>query len=383
MNILFVAGDADYSGATLSMVALINLLREDGVNCYIILPYPGKIENELNINRIEYKIIRSNRWIKPINESLSFKRFLRRSKLRLKNIYAIKQIRKYIKEKNIDLVHVNTLAPYVGAVAAVSLNCPYIWHIREFGEEDHGQTIWNKYLGYKLIGKANCVLTISKSLENKFCQILPYTNVKMIYNGLDINRYLRPERTIFQEGIVTITISGRISEGKGQFELIKAVEKLQNDFDGFKVQIVGTIGNKAYYNKIKNYVARHSLTPFVEFCGFKRDMENVWANTDICVICSRAEAFGRVTVEAMLAGCLAIGANTAGTAEIINNNITGLLYQQGDSNNLYEKIKYALESKEKMKKIADNGRNMASIRYTAQKNEKEILKLYNEILAKI
>ena len=380
MNILFIAGDADYSGATLSMIALIILLKKDGVNCCVILPYRGKIEVELNTNGIEYDVVQSNRWIRSANERQTFGVLFKRAKLRIKNIQAIHHIKKYIREQHIDLVHVNTLAPYVGAVAALSLKCPYIWHIREFGEEDHGQTIWNKTSGYKLIEKANCVLTISRSLQGKFSRILQDANVRMIYNGLDIKRYLRSDRPIFRRNIVTITISGRISEGKGQLELIKAADSLKDFFECFRIQIVGTAGRNNYYDQVKKYIREHALDPYVKFCGFKRDMENVWANTDICVVCSRAEAFGRVTVEAMLAGCLVIGANTAGTAEIIENNSTGLLYQQGNSDSLAEKLKYALKNKVDMQRIADNGSKTASLKFTAENNEQEILALYHEIL---
>lgn len=380
MNVLFVAGDADYSGATLSMVALIALLKKDGVNCHVILPYGGKIEAELDVNGIEYSIVPSNRWIKPADERYSFGVFLKRTKLRFKNIRAVYQIRKYIRENSIDLVHINTLAPYVGAVAALSLKCPYIWHIREFGEEDHGQTIWNKKSGYKLIEKACCILTISKSLQEKYSHVLQKANVRMIYNGLDINRYLQLDRPVFQRNIVTITISGRISEGKNQLELIKAAERLKNFFECFRIQIVGTIGKNNYYHRVKTYIREHSLGPYVKICGFKRNMEDIWGNTDICVVCSRAEAFGRVTVEAMLAGCLVVGANTAGTAEIIEDSTTGLLYQQGDSDSLAERLKYALMNKAEMQRIANKGRKVASLKFTAEDNERKILSLYREIL---
>lgn len=43
------------------------------------------------------------------------------------------------------------------------------------------------------------------------------------------------------------------------------------------------------------------------------------------VVASKAEAFGRVTAEAMFAGCLVIGRNTAGTKEQFDN---GLLFSQ-------------------------------------------------------
>ena len=48
---------------------------------------------------------------------------------------------------------------------------------------------------------------------------------------------------------------------------------------------------------------------------------------DIALVASCSEAFGRVTVEAMLAGMLVIGADVAGTSELICDGVNGILYE--------------------------------------------------------
>lgn len=378
MNVLFVAGDADYSGATLSMIMLIRLLRRDGVICRMVLPYNGKVENELINYDIPYEVIKSYRWIKPVDETMDFKIWLKRNREKAKNVIATKKICSCIKKWNIDIVHINTLAPYVGAVSACKTNRPFIWHIREFGKEDHGQTIWDEQSGYELISKASAVITISNALQNKFIKLLPKADVRMIYNGIDIRRYIHMDKKIFDRNIVTITIAGRVSEGKGQLELVKAVEILKEKFDCFRVQIVGD-GKRAYTTEIKDFILEHNLSSYIRFIGFKRNMEEVWESTDICTVCSRCEAFGRVTVEAMLAGCLVIGANSGGTAELIEDRQTGLLYQCGSPKDLAEKLSYALMNKSLMAEIAATGRLHAKDAFPAELNEKNVLQLYNEI----
>ena len=378
MNILFIAGDADYSGATLSMIMLIRLLRKDGVICRIVLPYNGKIEKELVNYDIPYEVIKSYRWIKPVDETMSFNIWLKRNREKAKNVIATRKICSRIKKWNIDIVHINTIAPYVGAISACKMSRPFIWHIREFGKEDHGQTIWDEQSGYELMSKSSAVITISNALQIKFATLLPNANVKMIYNGIDIRRYMHMDKKIFESRIVTITIAGRIAEGKGHIELMKAVEILRERFDCFRVQIVGD-GKRAYTTELKDYISAHNLSPYVKLVGFIRNMEEIWETTDICVVCSRCEAFGRVTVEAMLAGCLVIGANSGGTAELIENGQTGLLYRCGSPEDLAEKITYALMNKPLMAEIAAAGRLYAKTAFPAELNEKKILQLYNEI----
>lgn len=46
-------------------------------------------------------------------------------------------------------------------------------------------------------------------------------------------------------------------------------------------------------------------------------------------MCFRYEAMGRVTAEAMAAALPVIGYNSGGTPELIENEVTGLLYEGG------------------------------------------------------
>ena len=81
-----------------------------------------------------------------------------------------------------------------------------------------------------------------------------------------------------------------------------------------------------------------------------------------------------------MSGNLVIGADTGGTIELIDDGKTGILYKQGDSNDLYEKMAYAVNHKEDMKIIADNGRNFMFKNMTAEKNAENIFNLYNNSL---
>ena len=106
-----------------------------------------------------------------------------------------------------------------------------------------------------------------------------------------------------------------------------------------------------------------------------------YQETDIIAVCSKAEAFGRTTVEAQLAGCLVIGADIGATPELIEDGKTGFLYKHGSAEDFAEKIIYALNEKDISKKIAKNGQRHAYSLYTKERNAKEIINLYKEILS--
>jgi glycosyltransferase involved in cell wall biosynthesis len=66
-------------------------------------------------------------------------------------------------------------------------------------------------------------------------------------------------------------------------------------------------------------------------------------------MCSDAEAFGRVTVEAMRAGLPVCGTDAGGTPEIIDPGVNGLLSPAGDADALAANL-MALESDEDLRR---------------------------------
>ena len=72
-------------------------------------------------------------------------------------------------------------------------------------------------------------------------------------------------------------------------------------------------------------------------------------------MCSQCEAYGRVTVEAMKMGIPVIVSNTCGSAEIISDKKNGLVFEQGNSFSLAEKIKLIIIDEALKNKIITGG----------------------------
>ena len=86
-------------------------------------------------------------------------------------------------------------------------------------------------------------------------------------------------------------------------------------------------------------------------------------------------------VEAMMSGCLVIGANSGGTMELVSDNETGLLYTSGDYSDLAAKIRLALKYPDRMRDIAKQGQSKMLNEMTAQNNAFRINELYREIVS--
>lgn len=100
------------------------------------------------------------------------------------------------------------------------------------------------------------------------------------------------------------------------------------------------------------------------FCGMVEDMNSLRAKMDIGIVASSLEAFGRVTIEGMLAHLCMVGCSSGGTKELIKDKVTGLLYEPGKIQGLVECLKYLNENRADLKKISENGFRYAECTFT-------------------
>ncbi|MBR3354980.1 MAG: glycosyltransferase family 4 protein [Oscillospiraceae bacterium] len=385
LKILFTPSDNNLAGAFQSMVRLCVLLRDKhDCDVLVLLRRSGRGEELLKENGIRYLKIKSYNWIIPDRPSSLFRkaelcvRLLTKPFAQLYNQIAITRIIKLIREEKIDIVHQNTSYIYAPAKAALRSNVPLVWHLREFLEEDQHKKIWNRKSGYGLIAKASAVITISDSLYSKYDKLLKNANLLKIYNGIDASYYAAPPRVLFQNEKTNILMVGTINESKGQAHAIEACKRLVDK--GFKDFIVTIVGDMTKYaQSLKDKAESLGIADYVKFVGLQKNTVKYYHHADIVLVCSRFEAFGRVTVEAMMGGCVVIGANTGGTVELIEDSKTGYLYESGNVDSLVKKIIYVLENKKIANEVAKSGQTYMLSNMTAEKNADAIYDVYRTL----
>ena len=382
MNIMYIASD-NYagSGAFLSLVNLARNIREKyKENVLIVLPRKGDGEELLLQYSIPYIHIYSFNWCIRTEKRNQFVTKIKIIFARFFNIVPIISLIGLIYIKKIDIIHINTSYSYVGAIAGKICKKSVIWHIREFLEEDQGCEIWNKKRGYKLINRSAEIITISKAIYKKYENIFDVNKMQVILNGINERQFYLSKHHIFKNHFLRIAIIGTISYYKGQFCVVEAIDKLvKKGYKNLGVWIIGK-GNDKIENELLDLINRKEVDKYISLVGYQKNIVNWLENIDIVLTCSKAEAFGRTTVEAMLAGCLVIGARSAGTLELIQENETGLLYQEGSADDLARQIERAINEKQKMISVAQNGQQYMLHNMTASINAQKIYKEYCKIL---
>ena len=201
----------------------------------------------------------------------------------------------------------------------------------------------------------------------------------MIHNGIDPDQYYDASHVIMQGTKMSFVIVGNVVEWKRQAEAVHAcLRLLQSGYTNFVLTVIGE-DISPYAIELKEQVKENHAEEYIVFLGKDSHPEKFYKAADITFMCSVSEAFGRVTVEAMLGGSLVIGAESAGTKDIINNKQTGLMYESGNEEDLYKQIRYAIDHKAEARCIAKSGRNDMLKRMTAEINAKKINDLYMEV----
>lgn len=286
--------------------------------------------NEIGIPTIETSIYSSRYELTNLN----FKTPLKIFKCMVRNLISLTScalLYHRIKSENASLIYSNTSDIYIGAILAKLLGIKHIWHFREFGIEDQRN---HHLIGDRAFYKcaenlSDEIIVISEALKNKVTRFISPSKVNMIYDDLTIaNKSL----IVMNKGKIyfpSILMVGTLSPGKGQLEVIHALTALKKRNIDFKLGIAGRdTGDYALF--LKSEVARLGLQKNIDFLGFSDNLAVIRNEYNIGVIASHAEAFGRVTIEAMFSGLIVVGINNGANNELIQNNVTGFLYQTAD-----------------------------------------------------
>ena len=377
-RVLFIAGRVSTrNGAFHSLLSNVKEFKNTDIEPIVLIHQHGETEEELKNAGIQYRIVRFESCTVPADEPSRLKGAVKS----IINSIQEWKVRKIINEENIEIVHINVSTTSIGAKSALALGKPLVWHAREFLEEDVNLTYINPKKTKELLQKANTMVAISDAVANHFRTQYQIKRIVTVYNGIYFDSILPVKRFSKDKDVTHLAIVGRIVPTKGQLEAIKALRIVREKGMNAVLTVVGDSGNNIYYETIKEYIQRNNLESYVFMMSHKGDLHPVWEETDIALVCSTKEGFGRVTAEFMLNGIPVIGANTGATPELLEEN-RGYLYEYGNEHHLAAQIMEAIENTEKTYEIAKNAQNYAKNNFTSNHCAEEIVNLYRGLVNK-
>lgn len=322
MRIQFISNYSKLYGANKVLLLILEYFNSNGYKVSVLLPSKGEMSTALEKLNITYTIIPFFSSFLYVKKSL---KFLSLPILFLLDCIIFPLILIKINKFKPDLIYSNTSAENIGILVAKFLNVKHISHIHEFMLLDHGaHFIFGNKAKKKYIDKSNGVIYVTNCVANYVNLGQPLTHSKIvIYNGLKNNNWALEEKTLSEQ--INFGIVGILNPGKGQDIAIKYFKEINTKYPDSKLHLYGDKNGK-YKKSLINLVKILNLQENVIFHGFINDVSKIYKEIDILLMFSKSEGFGLVTVEAMLNGVPVLGYNNAGTSEIIENNVTGILF---------------------------------------------------------
>lgn len=117
----------------------------------------------------------------------------------------------------------------------------------------------------------------------------------------------------------------------------------------------------------------------VRLLGYREDVDEWLPAMDVLLLASKAEAFGRVVVEAMLAGLAVVAPDDGGARELVRHRETGLLASAGTPDGFVASLRELRDDAELRRRLGTSARHDALAIFAPATIAAQMRRLYDEL----
>src|SRR5713226_1627805 len=170
----------------------------------------------------------------------------------------------------------------------------------------------------------------------------------------------------------------------GRLSLEKGVRTMLRVWQGVKGIPLKIVGDGPLLDEARAFVQKEKLES-VEVLGRRTpaDVTLLMKGAKFLVFPSVwYETFGLVAIEAFGCGVPVIASRLGAMAEIVEEGHTGLLFRAGDAWDLAQKVCWAVDHTDAVRRMGENARQVYEEKYTTEKNYKMLLDIYEQAVRK-
>lgn len=373
-KILFITHDDMSGGSSRSLLDQILYLKEMNMVDPIVVTWG---ENSLTHILIKKKVqvIAAKYDFTSVWTKNSLFHFIKRPYYRFfYNFFAYRKLKREIDFSNISLIVSNSSVIDFGAYLYRQTHIPHVWYLREFGDIDFNIKSYVKNLPLYIDQNTSAVITVSKAVATHWKRRGLLKEPIVIYNGVKCTDCANANKPVCVN--VNICMCGRFSPAKGQVTAIEAMSKLPlNLRNKINLDFWG-VGESE--QKMRTMIAQYKLEDCVKIRGFSNSLDQELSNYDIGLNLSKAEAFGRTTVEYMSHGLFVICCNSGGSPELVANNPCAKMIDVDSSDQLVEALKDYLSKVNYYKSVAAQSSMLAKQQFAIYVNAESALGVYKK-----
>lgn len=298
---------------------------------------------------------------------------------------SVGEVALYLRREEIEVLHTHsTEAGIVGRFAAAIADVPIVIH------EIHGDPItpdrhWLlngliKHLERICATLSTVLIVKSTVIRDTYLKrgIGDPDHYELIYHGVDIDRFreAQPAVDLESDDRVVLTFVGRLTEGKGLFDLLSAIEGL----DGAVKLLI--VGDGPLRSELQQALNDRGLGGCVTLTGYREDIPSVLAAADVFVLPSYREGTPRAITEALASGTPVVSTDIAGIPEQVTDGETGYLISPGDEYALTDRLQRLVDDSDK-REVMGTAAVSAVERFSLETAAHRYRDLYDRLLTEI
>ena len=377
-RVLVAHPSPDLYGSDWQLVETIHGLIETGHEVLVALPLDGPLVEVLREAGARVAVMPFT----VLRKALLSPRGL--AKLSVQAAPEIARLRAVIRASRAEVVLTNTVTIPWWPVAASAAGVPVLAHVHE--AEDTQRRIIRAGLNAPLLA-ASRIVANSGAARDALLEVQPHltSRTEVVHNGvagpdhpLEALRRRRPGDP-FQ-----IAMVGRLSPRKGVDVALDAVGLMRRSEVDASLSVCGSVfpGYEWYEEELRERAAQPDLDGHVELLGYVRPTWPVLEAADAVVVPSRAEPFGNTAVEAMHAARPLVASRVQGLAEVVTDEVTGLLVPADDAEALAEALGSLATDPDLATRLAEQGEREAAERFSVVGYRATMARIVGELLGR-
>ncbi|MEW9093563.1 MAG: glycosyltransferase family 4 protein [Clostridiaceae bacterium] len=246
--------------------------------------------------------------------------------------------------------------------------------------------IWEKLSSKKY----DFIITADDATANYFKNKFNINNIDVIYNYTNLNNIESSQKIPnidFKYKYYDAIYCGGITEVRGVFQILEAINIGKKHNDDFKVAFLGPIWDNDLKQRILNYINNNNLQDNVDFLGkVPHDkVPNYLVNSKLGLVTLLPikKFYKNIPIkqfEYMAYGLPVIGSNLPPIKQFVGKYNCGKLINPLKPEEIWEAMKFILSNKEIYNKYSNNSINAIENNLNWDIMGKKLLQIYNEIL---
>lgn len=314
-----------------------------------------------------------------------------RSPITIKNFTAYIILKKIVNEEHYDIVHTHTpIASMISRIATRKITKKTKVFYTAHGFHFFKGAPMKNWIIYYPIEKwlsryTDVLITINNedyttAINKKF-----KTNKIVLINGvgIDLSRFVKQEMDkktnirknlgYNKEDYILIYVA-ELSSRKNQTMLINSISKLKDRIPNIRLLLVGKGEKNFDYEQL---IKKFSLEQYIELLGFRDDIPELMAMSDVVVSTSKQEGLPVNIMEAMGIGLPIVATDVRGNRDLVEDGVNGYLVRLGNEELLANRIFKLYNDKSIAVLFKEN--NLRGIRkYSIEESLAVLEKIYEE-----